>query len=254
MDTVLQPPSVDVVRQPGPRAVVCGSYRRDPDNLRAAFDALTAEGVEVLSPASVEFVDEIEGFVVTAEDARDPPEAIEKRHIGAMRACDFVWLHVPNGYVGPSAALEVGVAHTLGIPVYAANTPSDRIIAQFVAVVDGPQQAAASARARGATTPCAPLRDLQSYYQRVALERGFENESARDILLLLVEELGELARSIRESAGLARAVSSDSDPAAELADAQLYLLHLANVIGVDLARAVSVKEQRNHVRYGRLAA
>ena len=73
-------------------------------------------------------------------------------------------------------------------------------------------------------------------------------------MLLLTEEVGELARAIRKRVGLARSGGSASDPAAELADVQLYVLHLANVIGVDLADAVAAKEQVNHARYGKQAA
>ena len=35
----------------------------------------------------------------------------------------------------------------------------------------------------------------------------------------------------------------------ELADVQLYLLHLANVMGLDLANAVTDKERKNAERF-----
>lgn len=255
MAIAVEPPARSRVEVPArPRAVLCGSYRRDVPGLREAHRLLLDSGCDLLSPASVAFVGEVDGFVLTAAELEGSPATIEAQHIGAIREADFVWLHDPDGYVGPSAALEVGIAHSLDIPIYAAARPNDITIAEFVIVVPEPAVAAAAARQLGARTPSAPLRDLQRYYARVAAERGFDGESARDTLLLLVEEVGELARSVRRSVGLARADARETDPAAELADVQLYVLHLSNAMGVDLAHAVSAKEQVNHIRYGKLAA
>jgi NTP pyrophosphatase (non-canonical NTP hydrolase) len=207
-----------------------------------------------MSPLSVEFVDEIDGFVVSALEVSESPAEIEARHIAALREADFVWLHVPNGYIGPSAALEIGVAHALGVPIYAANGPSDSNLAQFLAAGATPHEAARAVKEDGPRVPAAALRDLQGYYGRASAERGFDKESPQDAVLLLIEEIGELARSIRTSVGLSRADGDSSDVAAELADVQLYVLHLANVVGVDLAGAVVGKEQHNRRRYGPVPA
>ena len=235
-----------------PTAVLCGSFRRDRDGLNSVYQALLAAGCHVLSPTSLDFVDEIDGFVFTEAERGQPVGSIEGRHLQALRDCDFVWLHCPGGYVGTSAALEIGVAHSLDVPVFARECPSDATICEFVTVVDGPAIPAAAAR-KIVRTPASPLRDLQSYYGRMAAQRGFERETAQDTMLLLTEEVGELARAIRKSVGLARAEASGTETGAELADVVLYLLHLANIVGVDLADAVREKEQRNHARYGRAA-
>jgi NTP pyrophosphatase (non-canonical NTP hydrolase) len=156
--------------------------------------------------------------------------------------------------VGPSAALEIGVAHSLDVPVLALERPTDPALASFVVEVSSIADAIGRARAAGLRTPVAPLRDLQAYYERVAEDRGFDQESAQDTMLLLTEEVGELARAVRKSLGLARSGTEQTDAAEELADVQLYLLHLANVVGVDLATAVRDKERLNDQRYGRRAA
>lgn len=99
------------------------------------------------------------------------------------------------------------------------------------------------------------LATLQSYYARAAAMRGYGSESPRDCLLLLTEEVGELARAIRKSAGLVRHGSyADADSCAELADVQLYVVHLANVLGVDLGRAVAEKDAVNAARARRVHA
>jgi hypothetical protein len=229
MSTALQGVKAGEVRDVAVRAVVCGSFRRSQDDLREAFELLRSDGCDVLSPASVDFIDEIDGFVYADGEAEQTPAAIEARHVAAIRLADFVWLHAPDGYVGPSAALELGIAHSLDVPVYAAERPADLALAQFVTEVGTPLEAAAAARQGGARTPATPLRDLQGYYERAAASRGFDRESAQDAMLLLTEEVGELARAIRKYAGLARAGSEPGDPATELADVQLYILHLANI-------------------------
>ena len=43
--------------------------------------------------------------------------------------------------------------------------------------------------------------------------------------------------------------ADDEDPVAELADVALYVVHLANVLGIDLGAAVSAKEQANAKRF-----
>jgi NTP pyrophosphatase (non-canonical NTP hydrolase) len=244
----------DPIEATCPRVVLSGSYRRDPPGLRIAYQQLVAEGCEVMSPLSVEFVDEVDGFVMSAMELSEPPAAIEARHIAALRQADFVWLHVPDGYVGPSAALEIGVAHALGVPVYSASPPSDGNLAAFIKPVSSPNAAVTLARAAGPRVPAAALPDLQRYYAGIVAERGFDKETPQDAVLLLIEEVGELARAIRNSVGLARADAGDSEIADELADVQLYLVHLANLVGLQLAPAVIAKERRNRQRYGRVPA
>jgi NTP pyrophosphatase (non-canonical NTP hydrolase) len=237
-----------------PRVALCGSFRRDLGGLREAFEELNAAGCDILSPASLDFVSIVDGFALTVNELDREPAAIEATHIAAVRAADFVWLHAPEGYVGPSAALEVGIAQSLDVPIYAATRPTDPVIAQFVIEASSPRFAVDTSRRDGTRTPSSPLRDLQQYYERVASDRGFSRESPQDTMLLLTEEVGELARAIRKRVGLARADGTDGDAGTELADVQLYVLHLANVIGVDLADAVAAKEQVNHKRYGKRAA
>ncbi len=208
----------------------------------------------MLSPESVDFVAEVEGFALSADEVGEAPAAVEARHIAAIRSSDFVWLHAPDGYVGPSGALEVGVAHSFGIPVWSTTAPADITIREFVQTAVSPEKAVREAAVAGARAPAGPLKDLQRYYGRVAVERGFDRETPQDTMLLLTEEVGELARAVRKAVGLVRAGGDRADAAEELADVQLYLLHLANVIGVDLASAVIDKELINHERYGRVAA
>lgn len=93
------------------------------------------------------------------------------------------------------------------------------------------------------------LIELQQYYKQKAKERGFDNESAKDTLLLLTEELGELAKAIRKSEGLKTDDNSNKyDIEEELADVFIYLLHLSNILELNLEEAFWKKEEENNKR------
>ena len=229
----------------GLTSVLCGSFRRDTAGLRRSFDRL-GNLTTLLSPSSIDFVDPDAAFVRLAHEVADDVNAIEGRHLQAVANADLVWLHAPEGYVGSSAALEVGHAAALGVPVFCSTAPADQTLAAFVTVVEGPEAAVQGLVA----APGTGLSGLQAYYGRVAGRRGWAAESPRDTLLLLTEEFGELARAIRKSSGMRRDGEYPlTDVGDELADVTLYLVHLANTLGVDLAEAVTRKESINQARF-----
>jgi NTP pyrophosphatase (non-canonical NTP hydrolase) len=242
--------------QPPPlMAVLSGTFRRSRDALRDVFEAL-CEHYLVLSPRSLDWVNPDDPFVKAAQEEDEPPASIERRHLEAIRQADFVWLFAPDGYVGSSAAMEVGFAHAAGIPVLTDQLPTDDAMASLVQVVPGGVD---DVEAALSPDPGQGLAALQEYYKRMAARRGWDEESPRDTLLLITEELGELARAVRNAEGLARdggfgaGVGHVGD---ELADVQLYLVHLASALGVDLAAAVTEKElvnARRHLRAERVA-
>jgi NTP pyrophosphatase (non-canonical NTP hydrolase) len=91
---------------------------------------------------------------------------------------------------------------------------------------------------------------VQEYYRRIAAQRGFEKETAHDCFVLLVEEVGELARVLRKREGLARHhASGKHDESLELADVLLYVVHMANILGIDLSDAIKMKEEINLARF-----
>jgi len=233
-----------------PRVVISGSYRRDPGGLRAAFQDLQALGCEIVSPASVEFVAERDGFAFQESEIDREPHSLEELHLDAIRSSDFVWLHASEGYVGPSASLEIGFAVALGIPIFSSAILDDPMMASFVIAVSNPEQAVTRATDELLVSPGTALRALQLYYKVHAKRRGYDGESPQDTMLLLTEELGELARAVRRHVGLDRSGGySREDVREEVADVQLYLVHLANILGADLARAVTEKERINDQRH-----
>lgn len=242
---------LDRVRKGGHLSVViCGSFRRAQEQLQGSHTEFLQAGCTVLSPTSPFFVAEAEGFVYAEEDLGLEPHSIESRHLEALQAADFLWLHAPDGYVGLSAAMEIGFAHAVGLRIYASRRPNDVTLASFVEVVDSPADAVSRHLSLHEVTIPSSLRSLQRYYLGAAEARGYSEESPQDSMLLLTEEVGELARAVRKAVGLARSNGpSQNEVGEELADIQLYLAHLANVLGVDLVEAVEKKERRNIERF-----
>lgn len=93
------------------------------------------------------------------------------------------------------------------------------------------------------------LKQLQTYYKEKARERGFSDESPKDVMLLLTEELGELARAVRRQAGIKIDTKTKiPEIEEEIADVFIYLLHLSNQLGLDLEEAFLKKEEESEKR------
>jgi NTP pyrophosphatase (non-canonical NTP hydrolase)/nucleoside 2-deoxyribosyltransferase len=224
--------------------VLCGTYRKDPEGLLKTFELLTDLGFSVLSPSNVRIESEKDGFVYMHGESTQSPHQLESNHLDAIQRADFVWFFAPGGYVGPTGALEVGFARANGIPVYTDESLDDPIISKFVELVESPSMVQDSFRRHHHLFPPSPaVRNFQNYYRRVALQRGYASESPKDCVLLMVEEIGELARAIRKREKLTRhGFEIRNEEALELADVFLYVVHLANILKLDLSRIVQEKE------------
>lgn len=229
--------------------VISGSFRKDLAGLSREFDELRDLGFQILSPTNTTAVSEEDGFVFMKGEETSAPESIELRHLDAIRRAAFVWLHAPDGYVGPSAALEVGFARAFGIPVYSRTIPAEKVLQNLVSMVSSPSDLMAGLR-RHPVPPLPAVQPFQNYYAHAAVRRGYQKESPQDTLLLMLEEFGEFARAIRKRKKLRRdskgAIAQEEH---ELADIFIYVVHMANVLGIDLADAVFKKENINIQRF-----
>jgi nucleoside 2-deoxyribosyltransferase len=117
------------------RCVLSGSFRRDTQGLVRDYQELAMAGCQILSPHRLAFIDPAAAFVKDEAEAELSPSEIEQHHLLALKQSDFVWLHCPEGYLGPSAAFEIGYARSLGKPVYAKAAPTEPGLADFVTVV-----------------------------------------------------------------------------------------------------------------------
>lgn len=91
------------------------------------------------------------------------------------------------------------------------------------------------------------LEDLQKYVNDMIEIRGFSKETPQDIMLLLTEEVGELAKEIRKSRKyyLDTNKNNELDVEGEIADVFIYILSMCRVMNVNLLEAFKNKEKRN---------
>lgn len=94
------------------------------------------------------------------------------------------------------------------------------------------------------------LAQLQQYQADVCAERGWGGNDDYQTWLLFTEEIGELAKAIRDQKKLVQEVEKvpTTELQEEFADVLGYLMDLANRFGVDLAEAYRAKEAKNEQR------
>lgn len=93
------------------------------------------------------------------------------------------------------------------------------------------------------------LKRLQDYIWQMNIDRSFNAEDASKKLVMLIEEVGELAKAVRKTAGLKfTETTKQTELTEELADVQIVLLGLASLTGIDMRKAVAEKEAKNRQR------
>lgn len=94
------------------------------------------------------------------------------------------------------------------------------------------------------------LKELQEYIKKMIKSRGFDNETPQDIMLLLTEELGELAKEVRKSTNIKLDVKQTrtQNLDKEIADVFNYILSLCVATDIDLFSAFKSKEKINFNR------
>jgi len=94
------------------------------------------------------------------------------------------------------------------------------------------------------------LRDLQGYAKEFCEEKGFDKDTSLKDFLLFSEEVGELAKCIRNAEGIRVETAKDNniELEEEFADVFHYLLNLANKFHVDLEKAFREKALLNQKR------
>ena len=93
------------------------------------------------------------------------------------------------------------------------------------------------------------LPEIQNYIKEVIKIRGFDKQEIEKTMLLLLEEVGELAKSIRKNA---TNMNIDKDKLnhydtieSEVADVFIVLNCLCNKLNIDLYKALKDKEEEN---------
>lgn len=93
------------------------------------------------------------------------------------------------------------------------------------------------------------LQEVQQYIKSVIEMRGFANQEIEKTMLLLLEEVGELAKSIRKDAtnmGIDKSKINHYDSIeSEVADVFIVLSSVCNKLNIDLYNALKNKEREN---------
>lgn len=93
------------------------------------------------------------------------------------------------------------------------------------------------------------LREVQKYIEDMNEVRGFNNESIQDRMLLLTEEIGELAKSIRKtSTNMCTDVNKQYNydtVESEIADCFYVLTSVASYLNIDVFKSLKDKEEKN---------
>lgn len=95
------------------------------------------------------------------------------------------------------------------------------------------------------------LADFQKHIKEVCVERAWNKNSPTEMFLLFTEEVGELAKAIRNRIGLyaeEERKNKQTELEEEFADVFNYLLDLANYFDVDLENAYRMKDKANSLR------
>ena len=93
------------------------------------------------------------------------------------------------------------------------------------------------------------MKEIQTYIKEVITIRGFTDHSAEQEMLMLTEEIGELAKAIRKDAANMtfdkNKVKNYDSIESEAADVFIVLASICNKLNIDLFTAVKEKEKEN---------
>ena len=93
------------------------------------------------------------------------------------------------------------------------------------------------------------LQEIQQYIKNVIKIRGFEAQEIEKTMLLLIEEVGELAKSIRKNATDMsidkKKINNYDTIESEVADVLIVLTTVCNKLNIDLYKALKDKEEEN---------
>ena len=97
--------------------------------------------------------------------------------------------------------------------------------------------------------PDLTIRELQKVIRR----KDYYPDRPLQYLQKLVEEVGELARAMRDGTRWADTGNIKGTIDEEFYDVLYYVTALANIYGVDLQTAMELKEPLNDIKYGRVS-
>lgn len=107
--------------QPKFRCVLHGSFRKHFNEIKKIHEIFTAAGLEVLAPAFSEIKHFENGFAVLESDKEQDQRMTELLYLHNLRRLGengFSYFVNPEGYLGKSAAYELGIAQLSNAPCF----------------------------------------------------------------------------------------------------------------------------------------
>lgn len=93
------------------------------------------------------------------------------------------------------------------------------------------------------------IQEVQQYIKKIIEIRGFSEQEIEKTMLIFLEEVGELAKSIRKNVsnmGIDKnQINHYNDLESEIADVFIVLNTICNTLNIDLFNAVKNKEKEN---------
>ena len=232
---------------------ISGSLRKFSKEIIHVVKEFKKKGIKVLSPIISEIVNEGAQFIYFDHDKTKPIALIEQSHLKSIDQSDFLYVVCPNGYIGSSTLLEIGYAIAIKKKIYSSEPPEDLLLKKLIVYNKSTLEIidlVVESKKEEKPKELDKLPEIQKYIRLKVIERGFEHETETETLLLLLEEVGELARAVRKYSGIKiqekRLLEKDTTIIEdELADIFIYVLILANKFGVDLFESFKSKEKKN---------
>ena len=134
-------------------ATISGSFHRHLTQIFEAVGSLQAAGITVLSPSDPRVVDSAGDFLFVASDRIRSTHLVQERHFQCIKQSSFLLLVAPDGYVGQSAAMEIGFAVASSVPVYCERQPDDTTLSNYVTPIPNIQALTAKTGARKRVPP-----------------------------------------------------------------------------------------------------
>jgi len=117
-----------VIRQEFRYVTLSGSFRKHLDYILKTKEELEKTGTIVLSPRFTKPKNPGEEFVIFQGEEDLSPLELERYHLNSIKNSDALIVCDPRGYVGASALLEIGFAHSLGKRIIFTEKPEEFIL------------------------------------------------------------------------------------------------------------------------------
>lgn len=112
----------------GFKCVIHGSFGRHFDEIRSAMRVFKQAGIKVIAPESNEITAIKDSFLLLENEEKLDPRFVELRYLHRLHKLGpngFSYFVNPGGYIGRSAAYELGIAQATNVPCYFSHKPKD---------------------------------------------------------------------------------------------------------------------------------